>query len=148
MLPWRHRAGRALPEPRRCDGAGRAAGPAPRPAGMATDPCRSHRALAGSASPAHGARLVSAVNPADRGDDAPSAACIAVAARFVANQPGGVDRILDAHRRRPDGSCTHHAHTATPWPCSAVAIAHAAQQQRADSNPSPADAGREREVSS
>ena len=66
------------------------------------------------------------MNPTDRDDG--SSACIAVAARFVADQPGGIDRILHAHRRRSDSSCTHHAHTATPWPCSAVTIAHAAQQ--------------------
>lgn len=52
--------------------------------------------------------------------------CIAVAARFVAAQPGGVQRLLDAHRPRPDGSCTCRTHTVTPWPCVAVTIAHAA----------------------
>ena len=94
----------------------------------------------------------------DRDDDTPNA-CITVAARFVANQPGGIDRILHAHRRRPDGSCTHHARTATPWPCSAVTIAHTAQQhaaqqhagqRHADSDPATAgllDAGRDRDVS-
>ena len=88
------------------------------------------------------------MNPADR-NDAPSA-CIAVAARFVAAQPGGVDRILAAHRPRPDGSCSCHAHTATPWPCSAVAIAHSAQQVADDNRPAtagqPTD-GSDREVS-
>jgi hypothetical protein len=79
-------------------------------------------------------------------DPDPTLGCIAEAARFVAHQPGGVDRILHAHRRRPDGSCTHHAHTATPWPCSAVAIAHAAQRH-ADSDPASRPAEREREVS-
>jgi hypothetical protein len=80
-------------------------------------------------------------------DPDPTDGCIAVAARFVANQPGGIDRILHAHRRRSDGSCTHHAHTATPWPCSAVTITHAAQQNTGcDHVPASGPAGQDREV--
>lgn len=112
---------------RREAGTGRPARPAPRRADVAAaDPGRSPRALASTASPPPHAGLEAAVNTTDR-DDAPDA-CIAEAARFVADQPGGIDRILHLHQRRPDGSCTHHAHTPTPWPCSAVIIAHAAQQ--------------------
>jgi hypothetical protein len=54
--------------------------------------------------------------------------CIVMAARFVAAQPGGVRRVLEAHQRRPDGSCTCRTHVVTPWPCVLVAIAVAAQQ--------------------
>jgi hypothetical protein len=156
LRPRAHRRRQDHPRRDRCGcargggepGSGRAPQPAPCPAGVAADLGRSPRALEGSPPPAYDTGLVAAVNPPDR-DDAP-AACIAVAARFVANQPGGVDRILDAHRRRPDGSCTCHAHTVTPWPCSAVTIAHAAQQHAAVRDPAriwpPADV-RDREVS-
>ena len=48
---------------------------------------------------------------------------IHAAADFVAAQPGGPDRLLDRHRRMPDGSCASCVATPTPWPCIAVVIA-------------------------
>ena len=53
------------------------------------------------------------------------AACIDAAARFLADQPGGVERILAAHRRREDGRCVTCTR-ADHWPCTMVAIARRA----------------------
>jgi hypothetical protein len=79
-------------------GSGRAEGPATRAAGVAADPGRLHRALAGPAPPAHDARLVDAVNLVDR-DDAPSG-CIGVAA--VRRRGCGPVRSRAGAERRTD----------------------------------------------
>jgi hypothetical protein len=52
--------------------------------------------------------------------------CIEVAARFVASQPGGPQRALALHHRRPDGTCAGCQHAPTPWPCTTATIAHLA----------------------
>jgi hypothetical protein len=61
----------------------------------------------------------------DDGDDDYVAAqrCFAAAVAFMASQPGGAERILAAHRRRPDGYCTGCVHTLTHWPCTVARIA-------------------------
>lgn len=59
----------------------------------------------------------------------PSGDCIEEAARFVACQPGGAVRLLDAHV--PDDSgrcrgCRQHTRPTPPWPCVLVVIARRA----------------------
>jgi hypothetical protein len=45
---------------------------------------------------------------------------------FVAAQPGGARKLLDRHRRRPDGHCSCCVGTPTPWPCTTASIAERA----------------------
>jgi hypothetical protein len=69
----------------------------------------------------------------DRADDDPMAKArgsFAAAVAFVAAQPGGIERILAAHRRRPDGYCTGCVHTLSHWPCPVAGIALTAAEQR------------------
>jgi hypothetical protein len=67
----------------------------------------------------------------DEGDDYLAARrSFAAAAAFVAAQPGGIERILAAHRRRPDGYCTGCVHTLSRWPCPVAGIALSAAEQR------------------
>jgi hypothetical protein len=54
----------------------------------------------------------------------------AAAVAFVAAQPGGIERILAARRRRPDGYCTGCVHTLSHWPCPVAGIALTAAEQR------------------
>jgi hypothetical protein len=49
--------------------------------------------------------------------------CFAAAVAFMASQPGGAERILATHRRRPDGYCTGCVHTLAHWPCTVARIA-------------------------
>jgi hypothetical protein len=67
----------------------------------------------------------------DEGDDYLAARrSFAAAVAFVAAQPGGIERILAAHRRRPDGYCTGCVHTLSHWPCPVAGIALTAAEQR------------------
>jgi hypothetical protein len=67
----------------------------------------------------------------DEGDDHLAAQrSFAAAVAFVAAQPGGIERILAAHRRRPDGYCTGCVHTLSHWPCPVAGIALTAAEQR------------------
>jgi hypothetical protein len=50
------------------------------------------------------------------------------AARFVAAQTDGPDRLLAAHRPDGDGSCRGCSASMTPWPCAAAAIARRARE--------------------
>jgi hypothetical protein len=47
----------------------------------------------------------------------------AAAVAFMAAQPGGAERTLALHRRRPDGYCTGCVHTLSHWPCTVARIA-------------------------
>lgn len=49
--------------------------------------------------------------------------CIDIAARFLAAQPGAVERALAKHRRGDDGRCTGCVSTLTWWPCATASIA-------------------------
>lgn len=51
--------------------------------------------------------------------------CIDVAARFLAAQPGAVQRTLKEHRPRPDGRC-RVCGPLVQWPCVMATIARAA----------------------
>jgi hypothetical protein len=54
---------------------------------------------------------------------------------FVSAQPGGARRLLDRHRRRPDGSCSRCVGTSTPWPCTSAVIAQLAGRRPTGSRP-------------
>lgn len=58
---------------------------------------------------------------------AAAAGCIAEAARFLAAQPGAVERVFRAHRPAPDGRCRACGPTAPAWPCVIVTIARHAR---------------------
>jgi hypothetical protein len=47
----------------------------------------------------------------------------AAAVAFMAAQPGGPERTLAVHRRRPDGYCTGCVHTLSHWPCTVARVA-------------------------
>jgi hypothetical protein len=49
--------------------------------------------------------------------------CINVAAIFMAAEPGGVERVLKAHRRQRDGWCSGCICRPVRWPCPAAHIA-------------------------
>jgi hypothetical protein len=67
----------------------------------------------------------------DEGDDFLAAQrSFAAAVAFIASQPGGAERILAAHRRRPDGYCSGCVHTLSHWPCTVTRIALTAAEQR------------------
>ena len=53
----------------------------------------------------------------------PAASCIEVAARFLADQPGAVDRALRMHRRGPNGRCRGCGAAAPRWPCAVATSA-------------------------
>jgi hypothetical protein len=53
--------------------------------------------------------------------------CIDVAARFLAAEPGAVERAFEAHRRQSDGRCTGCRTRPVTWPCSTASIALAAR---------------------
>jgi hypothetical protein len=53
---------------------------------------------------------------------------IDVAIRFMAQQPGGAERVLAIHRRLPDGRCRGCLTTVTMWPCPVARFAIRAQQ--------------------
>lgn len=60
----------------------------------------------------------------DDGDDHLAAhRSFAAAVAFMATQPGGAERTLAVHRRRPDGYCTGCVHTLAHWPCTVARIA-------------------------
>lgn len=60
----------------------------------------------------------------DDGDDFLAAQrSFAAAVAFMATQPGGAERTLAVHRRRPDGYCTGCVHTLAHWPCTVARIA-------------------------
>jgi hypothetical protein len=71
--------------------------------------------------------------------------CFDVAARFVADQPGGPGRLLNEHRPDDRGLCCGCLRPGTgmtylPWPCPITRIAQAAAdiqpwRQRSDLNP-------------
>lgn len=52
--------------------------------------------------------------------------CVEVAARFLADQPGAVDRVLAEHRNASDGHCLGCRAKPVRWPCFIVTIAQAA----------------------
>jgi hypothetical protein len=54
----------------------------------------------------------------------------AAAVAFMASQPGGAERTLAAHRRRPDGYCSGCVSTLSKWPCTVAHIALTAAEQR------------------
>ncbi|TQM14787.1 hypothetical protein FB558_1563 [Pseudonocardia kunmingensis] len=53
------------------------------------------------------------------------AGCIDAAARFLAAQPGAVERMLSMHRPRGDGRCSA-CRPLVHWPCTMANIARAA----------------------
>lgn len=60
----------------------------------------------------------------DDGDDYLAAQrTFAAAVAFMAAQPGGAQRTLALHRRRPDGYCAGCVHTLSRWPCTVARIA-------------------------
>jgi hypothetical protein len=62
--------------------------------------------------------------------------CISVAAAFVAAEPGGVRRLLRAHRKQRDGWCSGCVFRPVRWPCPAAHIAlHAARLQETHGRP-------------
>ncbi len=65
------------------------------------------------------------------------ARAILAAAEFVADQPGGADRLLGRHRRMPDGNCTSCVATPTPWPCITAVIADLAHRLLATARQPP-----------
>jgi hypothetical protein len=65
----------------------------------------------------------------DEGDYLAARRSFAAAVAFVAAQPGGIERILAAHRRRADGYCTGCVHTLSHWPCRVAGIALTAAEQ-------------------
>jgi len=73
----------------------------------------------------------SAERPAPMSQDSPAVNDpdpIEPAARFVAEQKGGFDRILFQHKRRPDGRCAEcSARELVTWPCTLVNIANRAR---------------------
>jgi hypothetical protein len=64
------------------------------------------------------------------------------AARFVAGQPGGSDRLLGLHPVRSDGTCAGCSARPVRWPCTAASIALMARGVR----PLPVDGTRPRRV--
>lgn len=65
------------------------------------------------------------------------ARAILAAAEFVADQPGGADRLLSRHRRMPDGNCVSCIATPTPWPCLTAVIANLAHRLLATARQPP-----------
>jgi hypothetical protein len=65
----------------------------------------------------------------ESGDFLAAQRCFETAVAFMASQPGGADRILAAHRRRPDGYCTGCVHTLAHWPCTVARIALTAAER-------------------
>ena len=53
------------------------------------------------------------------------AGCIDAAARFLAAQPGAVERMLSIHRPRGDGRCSA-CRPLVHWPCTMASIARVA----------------------
>ena len=68
-------------------------------------------------------------------DTVGSESVIDVAVRFVAEQPGGVGRMLARHRQLADGQCAGCVTSLTPWPCSVASIALSAQQRLIEAYP-------------
>lgn len=69
------------------------------------------------------------------------------AARFVAAQANGANRLLDAHFRRDDGYCGGCAAVLTRWPCSTASIARASlAESSADRHSSKVEIGVARDV--
>jgi len=57
---------------------------------------------------------------------------LAAAARFGAEQPGWVDRVIDRHTQRADGSCAGcGCYRPVSWPCVLLHIARRAAQIQA-----------------
>ena len=63
-------------------------------------------------------------------DRVPVDSVIDIAVRFVADQPGGVDRMLARHYLLPDGLCAGCVTNLTRWPCFAANLALSAQRHR------------------
>ena len=57
------------------------------------------------------------------------AGCIDAAARFLAAQPGAVERMLNIHRPRGDGRCSACL-PLVHWPCTMANIARVAAARR------------------
>lgn len=60
---------------------------------------------------------------------------IDVAVRFIAAEPGGIERMLARHRRLPDGVCAGCLTHATAWPCVAADLALMARQHQQQDRP-------------
>ncbi|WP_219414050.1 hypothetical protein [Pseudonocardia nigra] len=73
--------------------------------------------------------------------DEPSVVDIAV--QFMAQQPGGAERVLALHRPLADGLCAACLTTVTRWPCSIASLALLARPHIGSTNaiatPVPAD---------
>ena len=61
------------------------------------------------------------------GDDATD---VDVAIHFMAQQPGGAERVLAIHRQLADGRCRGCLTTVTTWPCPVARFAMRAQRAR------------------
>lgn len=71
-------------------------------------------------------RCVADVNNDEVDDYLAAGRIFAAAVAFMAAQPGGPERILAVHRRRPDGYCSGCVHTLSRWPCTVARIARSA----------------------
>ena len=64
---------------------------------------------------------------------------VASAAQFAAEQAGWVERVLDRHTQRPDGTCAGcGSYRLVSWPCVLVDIANRAEQILSVAAPRPA----------
>jgi hypothetical protein len=60
--------------------------------------------------------------------------CIAVAAIFMAAEPGAVQRVLTAHRKQPDGWYSGCICRPVRWPCPTAHIALQAERLQGPSD--------------